>query len=396
MTSPTRTPVPRAVWTLGFVSLLMDMSSEMVHGLLPVLLSSVLGASALSIGLIEGVSEALVLVTKTFSGYISDAFGKRKPLVLLGYGLAALTKPLFPMATGISMVVTARLVDRFGKGIRGAPRDALIADVTSGDNRGAAFGLRQSMDTVGAVLGPLIAVVLLSYWVDDIRKVLWVAVIPAFLCVLLIIFGVTEPANTAKAARLPITREGLRRLGRPFWIVAMVGGFLSLARFSEAFLVLRGSQIGMSNAHVPLLMVVMSLVYSLSAYPVGLLADRMSRRGLLALGMIALAIADIALACVMSPTGVYIGVAVWGLHMGLTQGLLSAMVADATPADYRGTGFGVFSLISGLALLVASTVAGFMWDRLGSHLTFETGAALSLVTLLAVALLPAQAAARSR
>ena len=245
-----------------------------------------------------------MLVTKTFSGYISDTFGKRKPLVLLGYGLAALTKPLFPMADSIGMVVTAKLVDRFGKGIRGAPRDALIADVTSNENRGAAFGLRQSMDTVGAVLGPLFAVVLLSYWVDDIRQVLWFAVIPAFLCVLLIMFGLSEPPNAAKAARLPITREGLRKLGRPFWIVAMVGGFLSLARFSEAFLVLRGSQIGMSNAHVPLLMVVMSLVYSLSAYPVGLMADRMSRKGLLALGMLALAAADIVLARTLTQPGV--------------------------------------------------------------------------------------------
>ncbi|MEP6880984.1 MAG: MFS transporter [Dokdonella sp.] len=382
-----RAKIPSSVWALGFVSLFTDIGSEMVHSLLPVLLAGTLGASALTIGLIEGAAESLVLITKMFSGYLSDAFGKRKPLVLLGYGLAALVKPLFPLAGSIGTVVTARLLDRFGKGIRGAPRDALIADVTPPEIRGAAFGLRQSMDSIGAVIGPLLAVGLMAVFLGNIDTVLWFAVVPGIIAVGLIVFVVREPEHVERRARLPISRAGLASLGKPFWMVVVVGGLLSLARFSEAFLILRGSQIGLSNTAVPLVLVIMSVVYTASAWPVGILSDRWSRHSLFAAGMGALILADAVLAFATGPIGVFIGAALWGLHLGMTQGLLAAMIADTTPAAWRGTGFGVFSLISGIALLIASVAAGALWDLHGSQTTFLVGGAFALLSVCALPLL---------
>jgi MFS family permease len=363
------------------------MGSEMVHALLPVLLVGGLGASALVLGLIEGAAEALVLVTKVFSGYISDAFGKRKPLVLVGYGLAALVKPLFPLAGSVGVIVSARLLDRFGKGIRGAPRDALIADVTPPEVRGAAFGMRQSMDTAGAVVGPLLAVGLMALFLGDIRTVLWFAVLPGIVAVALIVFVVREPKTTQRSARLPITRAGLASLGRPFWMVVVLGGLLSLARFSEAFLILRGSQLGLSNTLVPLVLVVMSVVYTASAWPVGVLSDRWTRKGLFAAGMLVLVAADAVLAWASGPTAVFVGAGLWGLHLGMTQGLLSAMVADTVPSTWRGTGFGVFSLVAGVALLVASVLAGALWDLQGASATFVAGGVFALLTLCLLPLL---------
>jgi MFS family permease len=386
--SATKRPrLPTSVWALGFVSLFTDVGSEMVHSLLPVLLAGTLGASAMTIGLIEGAAESLVLITKVFSGYISDAFGKRKPLVLLGYGLAAVVKPLFPLAGSVGTVVTARLLDRFGKGIRGAPRDALIADVTPAEVRGAAFGLRQSMDSIGAVIGPLLAVALMAIFLGDIDTVLWFAVAPGFIAVALIVFFVREPAQVERHARLPISRAGLASLGRPFWMVVVVGGLLSLARFSEAFLILRGSQLGLSNSLVPLVLVIMSVVYTLSAWPVGALSDRWSRRSLFAAGMVVLVLADGMLALAQGPLGVFLGAGLWGLHLGMTQGLLSAMIADTTPTAWRGTGFGVFSLISGVALLIASVAAGAIWDQFGSQTTFVVGGTFALLSVFALPLL---------
>ena len=360
-----RAKIPSGVWALGFVSLFTDIGSEMVHSLLPVLLAGTLGASALTIGLIEGAAESLVLITKVFSGYLSDAFGKRKPLVLLGYGLAALVKPLFPMAGSVGTIVTARLLDRFGKGIRGAPRDALIADITPKEVRGAAFGLRQSMDSIGAVIGPLIAVGLMAVFLGNIDAVLWFAVVPGIIAVALIVFVVREPAQVERYARLPISR----------------------ARFSEAFLILRGSQIGLSNTAVPLVLVIMSVVYTASAWPVGILSDRWSRHTLFAAGMVVLILADVSLALASGVVGVFVGAGLWGLHLGMTQGLLAAMIADTTPAAWRGTGFGVFSLISGIALLIASVAAGALWDLQGSQTTFLVGGAFALLSVCALPLL---------
>jgi len=382
-----RPRIPRTVWTLGLVSLFTDMGSEIVHSLLPLLLAGTLGASALAIGLIEGAAEALVLVTKVFSGYISDAIGKRKPLVLLGYGLAAASKPLFPLANSIAMVATARLVDRFGKGIRGAPRDAMIGDLVAPEIRGAAFGLRQSLDTVGAVLGPMFAIALMWHFADDIRTVLWFAVLPGIVSVLLLL-RVPEPADgPRKPRRLPLTREGLHSLGPAFWRVAALGGWIGLARFSEAFLVLRASERGVSATWIPAVLMVMSVVYTLSSYPAGKLSDAMPRRRVLAWGMAVLLLADVLLANANGIGLLFAGIALWGLHMGLTQGILASLVADTAPAEFRGTAFGAFNLVSGAALLVASALAGWMWQAHGSAATFWCGAAISAISLPLVVLM---------
>ena len=372
---------------LGLVSLCMDASSELVHSILPVFLVTVLGSSALTVGLLEGIAEATAAITKVFSGTLSDRWRRRKGLILTGYGLAALTKPLFPLADSISWVFTARFLDRVGKGIRGAPRDALLADLVAPPQRNAAYGLRQSLDSLGAFLGPLLALVLLLLWQNDLRAVLWVAVLPAFLAVALIIFGVEEPPPAGPARVRPAPSfSGLGTLGRRYWGVVALGSVITLARFSEAFLVLRGQQVGLPLAWVPAVIMVMSLVYAASAYPTGLAARRWSRRTLLGWGMAVLLLADVMLASAVTITPVLIGVGLWGLHMGLTQGLLAALVADAVPAERAGTAFGFFNLLTGLFLLLASGLAGLLWDSLGAPATFLAGAAFSGLALLALVL----------
>ncbi|MDP2405616.1 MAG: MFS transporter [Hydrogenophaga sp.] len=379
--------LPAAIWVLGFVSLLMDISSEMVHSLLPLFMVGTLGASALVVGLIEGLAEATALIVKVFSGVLSDWWGKRKWLAVFGYALGALTKPLFALAPGIGTVLTARLLDRVGKGVRGAPRDALVADIAPPDMRGAAFGLRQSLDTVGAFVGPLLAVGLMLLWANDFRAVFWVAVVPGLLAVGLLVLGVREPDRPVGQRRNnPIRRENLRRLGSAYWWVVGLGAVFTLARFSEAFLVLRAEQSGVPLALVPLVMVAMNLVYAASAYPFGRLSDRMNHRTLLALGLAVLIAADLVLAANAHWTTLLAGVALWGLHMGMTQGLLATMVADTAPADLRGTAFGFFNLVSGAALLLSSAIAGLLWDRLGASFTFYAGAGFSGLALLGLAL----------
>ncbi len=378
--------IPAGVWVLGFVSLLMDISSEMVHSLLPLFMYTTLGASAFTIGLIEGLAEATALMVKVFSGALSDYLGKRKALALFGYALGALTKPLFALAPSAGVVLTARLLDRVGKGVRGAPRDALVADLTPPQLRGAAFGLRQSLDTVGAFAGPLVAVALMLLWANDFRAVFWVAVIPGLMAVALLLVGVREPARAEGECRTnPITRANLARLDKAYWWVVIIGAVFTLARFSEAFLVLRAQQAGIALALVPLVMVVMNLVYAASAYPFGRLSDRMNHGKLLAMGLVVLIAADLVLARAADWPMLLLGVALWGLHMGMTQGLLAAMVADTAPADLRGTAYGFFNLVSGLAMLVASVVAGLLWDRLGASSTFLAGAAFSAVALACMA-----------
>ncbi len=364
----------------------MDTSSELIHSLLPVFLVGSLGASASAVGLIEGVAEATALVTKVFSGVLSDWFGRRKLLAVIGYGLAALTKPFFALATTVEAVVLARFMDRIGKGIRGAPRDALVADLVPPEMRGAAFGLRQSLDTIGAVLGPLLAIAAMALFAGDIRLVFWFAVPPAFVAVALLALGVEEPAAaaTARPPRTPIRRAELGQLTRAYWSVAGLGAVLTLARFSEAFLVLRAADTGLPNTLVPLVLVVMSLAYTLSAYPAGALSDRMDRTDLLAVGMAVLIAADVVLALSGGIAATLLGVALWGLHMGLTQGLLAAMVADTAPERLRGTAFGLFNLVGGGALLVASVVAGALWDAVGPAATFWAGAAFTAAALSAL------------
>ncbi|GAB4176269.1 MAG: MFS transporter [Wenzhouxiangellaceae bacterium] len=378
-----RPGLPRGVVVLGLVSLVMDFSSEMIHSLLPVFLVTVLGASALSVGIIEGVAEATAAIAKVCSGVISDRIARRKPLVLLGYGLAALSKPLFPLANGVGTVLAARFLDRIGKGIRGAPRDALIADLTPRARQGAAYGLRQSLDTVGAVAGPLAAMGLMASSDDNFRLVFWIAAVPALACVLLIQFGVHEPAAAANrpSVAVRITRAGLAQLPVRYWYVVALAAVLTLARFSEAFLLLRAQSVGMDLAQVPLILIVMNVVYAASAYPIGNLFDRGHRRRLLVFGVASLIVADGILVWASSAWTVAVGAAVWGLHMGATQGLLSALVADAAPAQLRGTAFGLFNLVHGLALLVASVIAGALWTWLGPEATFVAGACFAGLAL---------------
>ncbi len=374
--------IPAGVWVLGFVSLLMDISSEMVHCLLPLFMVGTLGASAFTVGVIEGLGESTALIVKVFSGVLSDYLGRRKGLALFGYALGALTKPLFALAPTTGVVLTARLLDRLGKGVRGAPRDALVADITPPQIRGAAFGLRQSLDTIGAFLGPLIAVGLMLLWANDFRAVFWVAVWPGLMAVALLLIGVHEPAHQDRARRMnPITRANLSRLSRSYWWVVVIGAVFTLARFSEAFLVLRAQQGGIPVALVPLVMVAMNLVYAGSAYPFGKLSDRMHHGSLLALGLVVLIAADLVLASGTRWPTLLVGVGLWGVHMGMTQGLLAAMVADTAPADLRGTAYGLFNLVSGVAMLVASGLAGWLWDRLGASSTFWAGAAFSVSAL---------------
>jgi MFS family permease len=362
----------------------MDLSSELVHALLPVFLVTTMAMSVTALGVLEGAAEATALIVKVFSGPLSDWLGRRKGLLLLGYGLAALTKPMFPLATSAAWVITARLLDRVGKGIRGAPRDALVADVAPPEIRGACFGLRQSMDTIGAFLGPALAIALMFWFANHIRAVLWFAVVPAFIAIGLIAFGIDESghAPARRNFRSPLQWGVLREFPARYWFIVVIGATFTLARFSEAFLVLRAQQTGLNLAWIPGVMVVMGLAYSLSAYPVGVLSDRLDRRLLLALGMALLIAADLLLGMGQSVVPVFVGVAVWGLHMGFTQGILAAMVSETAPSTLRGTAFGVFNLACGVCMLFASALAGWLWDRFGAPTTFLAGAALVMVPLL--------------
>lgn len=364
----------------------MDISSEMIHSLLPVFLATSVGASMVAIGLIEGAAEATALIVKVFSGAWSDWLGRRKPLAVLGYGLGAASKPLFALANGAGMVLAARLVDRVGKGLRGAPRDALVADLVAPEQRGAAYGLRQALDTVGAFTGPLVAIGLMLLWANDFHAIFWVAVIPGVLSVALLALGVREPDAPAGAPRVnPIRRDNLRALRAGYWWVVGIGALFTLARFSEAFLVLRAQHGGLPVAYAPLVLIAMNAVYALGAYPFGKLADTLSHRGLLAAGLVVLIAADAALAAAGSGPLLWAGIALWGLHMALTQGLLAAMVADTSPPALRGTAFGVFNLASGIALLAASAGAGLLWDRFGPASTFVAGGAISVAALAVTA-----------
>jgi MFS family permease len=380
--------IPRTVWTLGFVSLLMDVSSEMIHALLPVYLVVVLGASMSAVGFIEGVAEATAMIVKIFSGALSDRLRKRKLLAAIGYGMAAFTKPIFPLAGSLGWIVVARFVDRIGKGIRGAPRDALVADVTPKALRGSAFGLRQALDTVGAFAGPLAAIGLMALTGDAFVTVFWIAVIPAFLAFMLIAFAVKEPerAGNDNEKPEPPRLADLKRLPFAFWSVVALASLLTLARFSEAFLVLRLQQLSLPVTFVPLVLVVMNVVYALGAYPAGAASDRFGRKGLLMIGIVTLIAADVVLAFAPGSLIAFGGVALWGLHMAMTQGLLAALVADHAPAELRGTAFGAFNFASGVALLVASIIAGQLWDAFGASATFLAGAGISLAALAALGL----------
>ena len=374
--------LPVGIWGLGLTSMFMDISSELVHSLLPLLMSGVLGAGMLTIGLIEGFAEATASITKLFSGSLSDHWGRRRPLLVLGYGLAALTKPVFPLAASIAAVAGARFVDRVGKGIRGAPRDALVADITAPELRGAAYGLRQALDSLGAALGPLLAILAMLWLAGDVRAVLWVGVVPAFIALALLLWLVKEPANAPHAARrpAPISMASMRQLSARYWYVTGLGAVFTLARFSEAFLVLRAQQTGFSLTWVPLVMVVMNVLYAGAAWPAGIAADRRDPRVLLLAGLLLLVLADVVLARAGSGPLVLCGAALWGLHMALTQGLFSKLVANAAPVELRGTAFGVYNFVTGISLLFSSAIAGALWSSYGSSATFHAGAAFAVLT----------------
>ncbi len=376
--------IPQGVWALGFVSLFMDTSSELIHSLLPVFLVSVLGASMTSVGLIEGVAEPTALISKIFSGTISDYLGRRKTLTVLGYGFAAMTKPLFPLAGSVGLVLMARFIDRICKGIRGAPRDALVADLSPPHLRGASFGLRQSLDTVGGFAGPALAIVAMGLLADDIRRVFWIAVIPALVSVAILVAFVHEPDRRADAGAAPVPPRlaDVKTLSAAYWTVVTVGAVLTLARFSEAFLVLRARDIGLGIRLVPLVLVVMNVAYAASAYPAGVWSDRAGRRVVLLAGVGVLVLTDVVLATASNVWIVMVGVMLWGLHMGLTQGLLATMVTDTAPEALRGTAFGVFNLVAGVAMLVASVLAGLLWDRFGPPATFAAGAILGVLSFI--------------
>lgn len=374
--------LPAAIWVLGLVSLFMDISSEMIHAYLPLFLVNVLGASALTVGVIEGIAEATASVTKMFSGALSDRLGQRKFLAALGYGLAAFTKPVFPLASTIGWVMAARFIDRIGKGVRDAPRDALIADIAPPELRGASYGLRQSLDTIGAFLGPLAAIAIMAFSAGNYRAVFWAAMVPGFISFALIAFGVREPVKkTETTARPRLGRAELKRLGAPFWWIVGVAAVFTLARFSEAFLILRAQSDGLPLAVIPLIMVLMNVVYAAAAYPLGALSDRIDRVTMLEIGFGILIVADLALGLAPGVIGLALGVALWGLHLGFTQGVLAALVADTAPKDLRGTAFGVFNLVSGVVLFAASLVAGALWDRLGPQATFVGGAIFTATAL---------------
>ena len=389
--------IPASIWALGFVSMLMDVSSEMIHALLPVYMVSVLGTSAFAVGVIEGIAEATASITKVFSGALSDWLGRRKFLAVLGYGLAAVTKPVFPLASTLDWLIAARFVDRVGKGIRGAKRDALVADIAPPELRGASFGLRQSLDTVGAFIGPLLAIGLMWLTADHFQAVFWVAVLPAFLSVGVLLFVVKEPERPRelRRVRMPLHKDELSRLGRSYWWVVAIAAVFTLARFSEAFLILKAQSIGLPMALVPLALVLMSLAYSLSAYPAGVLSDKVDRITILLIGLSLLVCADLTLAFAQSIFGAGIGVVLWGLHMGFTQGLLAKLIADTSPAELRGTAFGMFNLVTGLALLLASVIAGSLWDLAGPQGTFLAGAVFTVSTLVGLLVVRARLSTRT-
>lgn len=375
--------IPRGIWALGFVSMFMDISSEMILGLLPLFLVQVLGASATAVGVLEGVAESVVHLFRLLSGVLSDRLGRRKTLLLIGYGIAALAKPLFPIAESFGTVFAARFVDRIGKGIRGAPRDALVADLAPPGMRGSSYGLRQSLDTIGAFLGPLGAIVCMLALGGDFRSVFWIASLPAFVSVLLLALFVSDaPGPGTMRPGQAVRWSDLGELPRAFWYVMAIAAVFTLARFSEAFLVLRAGNVGLRADFVPAVLVLMNLSYAVSSYPAGRYSDTLDRRWILLIGGAALAAADLFLAGAAGLTGLAAGIFLWGLHMGLSQGLLAALVADVAPVEKRGSAFGLFSLLSGLMMLAASAAAGAVWDRFGPAIVFHAGAGVAALGMM--------------
>jgi MFS family permease len=362
---------------LGLVSLLMGASSYMIISILPVFLVTVLGATVTSVGWIEGIAEATNSVAKIFSGTLSDRLGRRKSLVVLGYALAAFVKPVFAVAGDVATILFARFADRLGKGLRDAPRDALIADELPVRTRGAGYGLRIALFTIGCVCGPLLASLILFASGDDFRLVFWIAVIPALLSVAVLVFGVAEVRQDN--GDLTFALRDLRRMPALLWGTIAVATMLALARFSQAFLLLKAKQVGVDAAMVPLFMTLMGLVYGIAAFPCGALADRIDRRVQIRVGIGVLFGCYLVLATATDPWQAALGAALWGLQMGIIEGLMAAAISDAAPANLRGTAFGLYYFCTGLASLAASVAAGILWAQGGPALTFTIGAAVAVL-----------------
>jgi MFS family permease len=375
--------IPRSIWILGFTSLLNDTSSEMIHAVLPLFLVSSLGANVALVGLIEGIAEATASILKVFSGAISDYWQRRKNLAVFGYGLSTAVKPLFMVANSPFIVLLARLGDRIGKGIRVAPRDALVADSTDISNRGAAYGLRQSLDTIGAFLGPSIAFGLMGT-AHSFRFIFGVALIPGVLAVACLALGVREPARPDHALKRPkpLNWKTLQSLGGSYWGLAFAALLFNLGNSSEAFLLLKAKQVAIADYQIPLVLVVMNLSYALSAYPVGALSDRVNRKTLLTWGWVLNAGVYVGLAIAQSPWQVWMLVGGYGLYLGMTQGVLLAMVADRVPEQLRGTAFGFLNLLVGVALLPASLLAGWLWESVSSEAAFLLGCGFAVAAIV--------------
>ena len=382
-----RPPIPRNVWILGFISLFMDLSSEIYHALLPAFITIALGLPATALGAIDGIAEATANFSKLFSGRFSDRSLKRKPWVMAGYGIAAVSKPLFPLAASAPAVMTARFFDRIGKGIRGAPRDAMLADESPPEIRGRAFGLRQTLDTIGALAAPLVAIGLMALFAGNIRSVFWIAIIPAAISFLLAALALREPEqHLAPLKRSPFF-AGFRDLNKDTKRLLQVGFLFTLARFSESFLILKGIEVGLSGALSPLTLAMFNLAFVVLAYPAGALSDKMSPRAIIMVGIIVLIAGNLIFATTSGFSGLTLGAILWGAHMAMTQGIFSRMIADSAPEHLRATSFGAFWFVTGFATILASLGAGWLWDREGSSAVFLMSAAIAAAAFAMLSLL---------
>jgi MFS family permease len=368
-------PLSRNVWVAGWVSFFMDVSSEMVYPLVPLFLSSTLGVSKSVVGLIEGIAEATASLLKLFSGVIADRFGKNKLLMGFGYGISTASRPILALASGWGMVFLARFTDRAGKGIRTAPRDAIIAASTPPGQLGLAFGFHRALDTAGAVVGPAVALAILAVWAADFRLVFWLSVVPGVLAVALIVWfieadGRVRPAQAALA-------WSLRGFDDRFWEFLLVIGLFSLGNSSNAFLILKAEQVGTSPAWISGIYVGYNALYALMSVPGGLLADRVGMRRMIivGLGLFAAVYAGIALAS--TPQQIAALFLCYGIYMGLTEGVQRAYLATLAPKERTATAFGLYHMVVGIAILPASLFAGVLWDTVGPAAPFLFGAGMA-------------------